>query len=329
MLKTLATLLALASLCLHAPANNLRETEDPVSETHLFDRVVVLGASLSAGYGLRQELNVKASFATVFSCAIQSDKVQVNPHASLAFYSDPVSYGRSLLVDGLQEEPTLIVALDYLFWFGHGHSSSEEARLDSLKQGLSFLESVGCPLVIADFPDMSIALDGVNPFGIEFIRPEMLPEPATREAMNLEIHAWATEREHVSVVPLARFMKKMLSEDTVALRGNEWKGPQQSVILQEDFLHPTVQGNVDLTVLTLDTLASNTPQFCDPCVRWKAEEIHTRLMEITQKERDKNIEKARKREERRSKREEKKKEQNEPKKSFGAQPCVPEFAAPL
>lgn len=307
MQKTLATLLVLASLCIHASANNLRETEDPVSKTALFDRVVVVGASLSAGYGLRQELNAKANFATVFSAAIRSESTQVNSHASLGFFTDPLSHGRSLLVDGLQEEPTLMVALDYLFWFGHGDSASEEARLDSLKKGLRLLESVGCPLVIGDFPDMTPALKGVNPFGVEFIRPSMLPEPATREAMNLEIHAWAKERKNVSVVPLARFMKEMLSEETVALRGNEWKGIHTDVILQEDLLHPTVTGDVDLTVLTLDTLAANHAQFCEPCVRWNAGEIHSRLLELTQEERDKNLEKARKRKERKRKREEKNK----------------------
>ena len=297
--------------------------ENPAEETHLFDRVVITGASLSAGYGLQQELEADADFATIFSSAIHSDAAQVHTHASLGFFASPSSTAKRLLVDSLQEEPTLMVALDFLFWFGHGRIGDDEARMTHLKEGLALLESVGCPLVIADFPDMTVALKGVNPFGIEFIVPDMLPSEESRNEMNAVIHAWGKERKHVMVVPLALFMKRMISDQAVELRGNEWKGSQKTKILQEDLLHPTVAGNVGLTVLTLDALAQGITEFCTPCVRWSADEINTRLLEVTQKERDKNQKRARKREERRRKRDEKKRDGQE---SLQWSPRANEFA---
>ncbi len=304
--RLLTTALALALLLTHASASFRSDTESP-----LFERVVVTGASLSAGYGLRQELEAKADFATIFASALRSEKSQVHAHADLGFFADPSRTAKRLLVDGLQEEPTLVVALDFLFWFAHGRIETEAGRISFLKEGLALLDSVGCPLIIADFPDMSVALDGVNPFGVEFIRTDMLPKSETRIEMNALIHQWASERKHVSVVPLATYMAEMLSEKDVKLRGNEWKGSVKTAILQEDLLHPTLEGDLGLAVLTLDTLAKTREDFCEPCVYWNSAEIRERLLERTKEEREKNRERSRKRAERKRKREEKKKREEE------------------
>ena len=297
----------LVAACLALLAPSVQSEESNAGQA-LFERVVVTGASLSAGYGLRTELDAKADFGTVFAAALRSDDSKVISHGDVWFFQTPVTTAESLLKKTLDEKPTLVLALDYLFWFAFGPSNSEEARLDSLKLGLRLLDRVECPLVIADFPDMRLALKGTSPFGYALIQEHMLPAPETLEQLNAIVRAWSDERQRVTTVPLAEFFQEMSSETDVTLRGNEWKGSVTSEILQDDFLHPKLAGDLGLAVLVLDTLASATPEFCETCVLWSVPEIRARVMESTHDEREKNRERERKRAERKRKRDARKKQ---------------------
>ena len=151
---------------------------------------------------------------------------------------------------------------------------------------------------------MSIALQGSSPFGTALIEPEMLPSPELLAEMNRIVRAWASQRKNTYVVPLASFFERMLSDEDVILRGNRWKGNARDQILQADLLHPTLAGDISLTILTLDTLAQNHPEFCQPCIHWSEGEIRERILARIATEREKNLEKQRKRRERRKKPEE-------------------------
>lgn len=291
----------LASL-LFAPALAPQEETKP----ELFDRVVVVGASLSDGYGLRSEVEANIDFGTVLGAALRSDSARVSTKSDSWFFQQPTAAGTRLIEEVVEEKPTLVVALDYLFWFAFRPSGKTD-RIDGLKNGLTLLKKVECPLIIADFPDMSIALEGKSPFGYPLIEEHMLPDAETLATLNELIRTWAAEREHTYVIPIAGFFSKMQSDEDVKLRDNLWAGNSVKEILQEDLLHPTLAGDIGLAILTLDTLIQQREGIPEGAFRWKREEIRARVFEVTEEEREKNRERARKREERKRRREEKRK----------------------
>ena len=294
----------LASLLL-APAPPSAE----VPTSPLLEHVLVTGASLSDGYGLRAELEARVDYGTVFAAAIRSEASAVTTKSDSWFFQAPTATGTRLIEEVVEAKPTLVVALDYLFWFAFGPAMDDQ-RVDGLKNGLTLLKQVECPLVIADFPDMSVALEGTSPFGFPLIQEHMLPSPETLAELNETLRAWAAERPNTYVVPLADFFQRMQTDEDVVLRENVWKGNSVQEILQEDLLHPTLAGDIGLTILTLDILAEAREDLPEGALRWKRESIRERVLEVTADEREKNRERARKREERKRRREEKKRDQS-------------------
>ena len=49
---------------------------------------------------------------------------------------------------------SLIVAIDFLFWFGYGAGKDAEGRMASLEQGLDLLEGLMGPILLGDLPDV-------------------------------------------------------------------------------------------------------------------------------------------------------------------------------
>ena len=109
-------------------------------------RVVVLGASLSSGFGLPRGLDA------ALDASLEAEHEPVRAAASEMFFLNPLSSGPQLLERALEAEPTLVVALDYLFWFGYGTIDaqggpleSEEERAALLEKGLASLDELELP----------------------------------------------------------------------------------------------------------------------------------------------------------------------------------------
>jgi hypothetical protein len=112
----------------------------------------VLGASLSHGYGLEREVGTRVRFSDLVEASLRTEHEPVQPKTSLVFFADPLPTGQSMVAAGKAADPTLVVGIDYLFWFGYGAFTTEGDRMAMLDRGLALLEGFSCPVLVGDLP---------------------------------------------------------------------------------------------------------------------------------------------------------------------------------
>lgn len=122
--------------------------------TVLLDRVAVIGASATCGFGVQTAVEgpfgpttAPADLATAIR-AVFDMHGPVNKQCSFFFFSNPMTVGPTLMDAALESDPTIVFALDYLFWYGYGSrdvhgqpiAGNEAARLELLEAGFKQLE---------------------------------------------------------------------------------------------------------------------------------------------------------------------------------------------
>ncbi len=214
-----------------------QETRPPKPPSPL-DRVVVLGASLSAGFGNLLPLHMilrKAFPERKWTARNLKDT------ATSLFFLQPLGTGKFQVDKALDFKPTLVVGLDFLFWYLYGQVP-EKSRLQRLEKGLEQLERLGkVPVVVGDIPDMH----GASP---EMLPPSAIPKKETLKAANQRIYAWAKKHPNVLLFPLAKFTRKAKAKGWDLKPGAGEKAPSPilhltpSQLLQKDRLHPSRAG---------------------------------------------------------------------------------------
>jgi hypothetical protein len=211
-------------------------------------RVLAIGASATAGFGTRADL------ARAFQACLPERSEFSSGLGSPWFFLRPLSAGSEQVQSALAAEPTLVLALDFLFWFGYGALdaqgaplANEDDRLALLERGLALLEPVRCPLVLGDFPDMSAAVG-------KMLLPVQMPELATLARLNTRLSAWAAERPHVRIVPLAELLGALARGEELRIGALEYGADEAAALLQRDRLHPTREGLLALALLALESL---------------------------------------------------------------------------
>ena len=205
----------------------------------LLDRIAVIGASASRGFGSPLGL------ADVLEVAIAGAPGTVLDASDSRLFTDPERRGAALVERALGARPTLVVAIDYLFWFGYGHASSEDERSRRLERGLRLLERFDCDLVVGLLPDMSQAV------GLA-LRGHQVPSASHLAALNGRIRDWAAGRASVRILPLDRLMVDL--RERRAIEVGERRVPAGQALLQRDQLHPTAEGLAVLAALVFETL---------------------------------------------------------------------------
>ena len=89
----------------------------------LFDRVAVLGASVSAGLAA-------PPVAASIKAGLPADAAVLDV-ASVLFFQDPFANGRAQVDAALAHRPTVVVALDFLFWFAYADASPAGSSFDT------------------------------------------------------------------------------------------------------------------------------------------------------------------------------------------------------
>ncbi|MBT8485187.1 MAG: hypothetical protein KJO43_06375 [Phycisphaerae bacterium] len=221
----------------------------------VLQRIAVVGASATVGFGATVpvdssfgEMNQPITLADVVRATlVRPERSEVTVHGDLFFFSDPMTHGPRLMDEALATDPTLVVAIDFLFWFGYGDNAPGGGRIERdadrlalLELGLAELERVACPLLIGDYPDMAAAVGLMLSAG-------QVPTPQTRATLNDRVREWATTRPHVRIVPLAAFLDEARAGTAVSIGRHRW--PPASPFLQPDHLHPTSAGLLALTQL--------------------------------------------------------------------------------
>ena len=160
--------LALSVALLLAPA---QETATAPVERAPLDRVVVLGASVSAGAGTAAELEVRrdvglGTFLAATYAAVPEEPPAPTDLGSSYFFMDPRANGAKQIAGAREAEATVVVALDFLFWYAFGEKTRRDPRrARGLEDGLRALEKLECPIVLGNLPNIEHALTGVGPFG--------------------------------------------------------------------------------------------------------------------------------------------------------------------
>jgi hypothetical protein len=260
----LAGLLLLAQACAsHAqspraaqgPTAAPPEPDRRAAAAEQLERVALLGASVSDGFGLALELSgEQRSLADFLAAAERSADPSARQRLDLADHllflqAEPAA--RAQIEAAARFQPTLVLAPDLLFWFVYG-DRREDQRLAALERGLALIDGlrarISAPLVLGDLPDMSSASELMLPKSLR-------PSAATLEAANRRATAWAREREDVVLVPLADLALAL--DDDGALSGPGWsfEPGESDELLQADQLHPTVLGTALLLNLCFETLA--------------------------------------------------------------------------
>lgn len=250
---TLIAFLAFASLL---PAQNVESKQDA---TLLMSKVVVVGASLSNGFSSGLKL------ASALDPGIAIGHKRVRDYSTSVFFMNPRRFGKQNMDRALKKKPSLLVALDFLFWYGYGYvyprdvadntgmrptkvelaKKSLAMRLAKFEAGLTQLDRYEGPLVLADLPDMT----GADP---RMLSRNQIPTKTELAALNKRLAAWVLARRKkgrkTMTFPLARMVDRMKKGEIQLPATPDGKSPARPLSGKElmtwDKLHPSKIGVV-------------------------------------------------------------------------------------
>ena len=233
-------------------------------------RIVMVGASASAGFTESELLGgpntAQYRLSRYLDAALLVPHEPVRSLASTMFFLQADAQGRRQIDLAVQAKPTLVVGLDFLFWFCYGGGSTDAERLQRFERGLKLLEPVPCPLVVGDIPDASSAVN-------RMLAPEDIPSAHAMSAANRRLKEWAALRKQVVVVPLSGFMRAASANRALTTHGRTLAQGQTRALLQEDRLHPSASGCAVLALSRFDTFLTTRLGGSADEVRWDSGEV--------------------------------------------------------
>ena len=219
------------------------------------ERVAVTGASVTAGWGVQTPL-IKGEFGgNPINLKHIIDAMILTPHEEVAYFGEPmfftrpVVYGSKLIDEIIEYDPTLIVAVDYLFWFAYGNVgfAGEIYRINKFKEGLSILENIQSHLIIGNIPDVRKAIGKV-------LSASQVPAVETIQKMNNMLRSWALLHPKVKVLNVYELYKALLDDATLTTSSYTWPAGSQEKLLQKDMLHTTFEGTVAVSLVVADAI---------------------------------------------------------------------------
>jgi hypothetical protein len=222
------------------------------------DRIVIVGASVSAGLG-------GTPFIDAFTAAAKGSKVATE--ANVMMFRDPEGESQTQIDHAVAFHATTVVALDFLFWDVYG-SPDRAWRERALAHGLAELErarATGAWIIVGDIPLITTAADWMLPH-------EQVPTAADLAVFDQAIVAWGTGRERVIEVPLAAWTEPLRAGGDVELSPGE-KVPAQS-LMSLDGLHANALGTwyvLDRLDHLIETTLPGTPKAALVFVRPKTQ----------------------------------------------------------
>ena len=241
------------------PAAPDAKTTDPTARKEpLLQKVAVIGASISNGFGLdpQRPQDPRFNLAKVVDRSIRGPHAPPLDLSSSLTFMDPHGTAKAARETLLAEKPSLIVAIDFLFWFGYGTGKDAEGRMASLEQGLDLLEGLTGPILLGDLPDVRHVLETPHPI----IPADAIPTKDSLARLNNRITNWARGRNNVILVPAADLMRSLVAGEEVRCGPNTWTKEAAGALLQPDRLHATLEGTAALWVMAADRLRAGRPE---------------------------------------------------------------------
>jgi hypothetical protein len=241
------------------------------AEKTLWSRIVMIGASASAGFIESEPFGgpttSKLRLNRYLDAALVASHEPVRNFASAMFFMQPEQQGQSQSERARQLNPSLVVALDFLFWYCYGDGTTDKERLQRFEQGLKLLEPFRCPLIVGDLPDASAAAE-------RMLTADEIPSPAALAAANRRLKEWAAARKQTVVLPLSAFMRNAVANKSVTVHGHTLAEGKTRVLLQDDKLHPSAAGCAVLALAIFDSFLSNQTALSSSDIRWDAKEVY-------------------------------------------------------
>src|SRR5438552_5353607 len=218
-LKSLLQILVF-SLCVLIARSDEPFRADAPAETKTaqppWGRIVMVGASATAGFTESEPMGGPTT--QQYRLSRYLDAALLVPHkpaqnlAHAMFFLQPEAVGRDQIDEALKARPTLVVGIDFLFWFCYGDGPTDKDRLRRFEKGLKLLEAVRCPLILGDIPDASGATNGM-------LQADQVPSVAAMSAANRRLKGWAATRPQVVIVSLSGFMRSVMANQAFTIHG--------------------------------------------------------------------------------------------------------------
>jgi hypothetical protein len=251
---------------LRAPAAN----DVAAAPKSTWERIAVIGASASAGFTTAEPFGstnmARYRLSRYLDAALLSPHQPVTNLANALFFLQPETMGRNQIDLALKLKPTLVLGMDFPFWFCYGNLRTNETRQQRFEAGLQLLEKIPCRLLLGDIPDASAAANGM-------LGEKEIPSADEMAAANRRLRSWAEGRPQVIIFPLADFMRTAMANQALTVHGAEIPAGQTRVLIQEDKLHPSVPGCATLAVAILDVIQAKEPPFSAANIRWDPKEL--------------------------------------------------------
>ena len=240
----------------------------------------MIGASASAGFVLSEPFGgtntAKCKLSHYLDAAIITPHAPVKNLATSLMFMNPDAFAPMQVEAATNARPTLVIGVDFLFWFCYGDGRTDTERAQRFEQGLKLLEQIPCPLVVGDIPDVSAATNT----GI--ISNEQVPSASARAAANKRLKAWAAAHPQITVVPLAEFMRATMANEAIKLHNGALPAGKTHALMQADQLHPNPRGAAVLALGILDALVSQQSKFSTQEVNWDTEKVLRAGLKVAQ-----------------------------------------------
>lgn len=254
--------LCLAALCLIAFPPSLLAgdaTATAAARVAVLQRVAIVGASMSAGFGLDPEAGPfsgqesKVQLAQIVEASIVGPHEPVHNGATMMFFTAPEPTAKRSLATAKAAKPTVLVALDYLFWMGYG-PGSDAKREERVTSALAMLEDFECPILLSDLPDFNASLP--DPM---MLPKESIPPAKTIVELNEKIGEWAKGRKNVVLVPQGEMLRKLIADEEIKAGGNTFEKGSRARLMQRDNLHTTLEGTCAMWAGAVDAWRAQDP----------------------------------------------------------------------
>ena len=242
-----------------------------------WERVVIIGASASSGFVLSEPFGGtntdKCRLSHYLDAAITAPHQPLKNLASPLLFLSPEAIATQEIEACTHRQPSLVVAVDFLFWFCYGEGETDADRAGRFEYGLKLLERIPCQLLVGDIPDASIATNS----GI--ISISQVPSESARQSANQRLREWAAKRPDVTVVPLDQFMAAVKANTAIQGRHISVPAGKTYSLLQSDRLHPNPQGAATLALGILDAFSARHAELAGEAVSWDFEAVCSRGIE--------------------------------------------------
>ncbi|MBL6996827.1 MAG: hypothetical protein ISR75_00115 [Phycisphaerales bacterium] len=223
----------------------------------ILNRVVVTGASVSSGFGvttppIKGDLGAyPINMKHILEGVITSDHNEVKFFGDLLFFKKSRANAKAYIKKIKKYKPTLVVGIDFLFWFGHGTppdgNDVSQYRMEKLNFALELLGELKVPIIVGNLPNARQAIG-------KTLSANQVPTSETLEKLNERIHAWGEEHENVKIVDVFDLSNKLMDDEAITYLGHTWPAGSQSKLLQQDMLHTTFEGTVAASMMVAEEI---------------------------------------------------------------------------